>query len=66
MLIKSHVNTGVSKKLLPKFKGPFRVIKVLFNDRYELEDLREGVRKRNIRMVMAADKLQKWITLMKI
>lgn len=66
VLITSYANTGVSKKLLPKFKGPFRVVKVLFNDRYELEDLREGARRRNIRMVVAADKLQKWITLMKI
>ena len=56
VLITSYVNTRVSKK---KFKGPLRVIKVLLNERYELEDYWEGVRKRNIYMVVATDKLQK-------
>jgi hypothetical protein len=35
-------STGTSKKLLPKFKGPLRVRTVLPNDRYEVEDPREG------------------------
>nr|CAI5817411.1 unnamed protein product [Callosobruchus analis] len=53
--------TGGSKKLLPTFKGPFRVIKVLPNDRYELEDLREGRKKR--RSVAAVDSMKPWIVL---
>ena len=64
VLITSYANTGESKKLLPKFKGPFRVVNVLYNDRYEIEDLREGQRKSNIRMVVAADKIKKWIAMM--
>lgn len=39
VLITSDPATGSSKKLYPKFKGPFRVHKVLINDRYEVEDL---------------------------
>lgn len=31
--------TGSSRKLFPKYKAPFRVHKVLFNDRYELKDM---------------------------
>jgi len=52
--------TGSSKKLHPKFKGPFRIRKVLINDRYEVEDLREGGRQR--RTVVAADNIKPWIT----
>lgn len=42
--ITSDPATGSSRKLHPKFKGPFRVRKVLINDRYEVDDLREGCR----------------------
>jgi transposase InsO family protein len=59
--ITSEVATGSSRKLLPKFKGPFRVTRVLFNDRYEVEDLRE--RRFNQRTVVAVDKMKRWITL---
>lgn len=58
--ITSDPATGSSKKLHPKFKGPFRVRKVLINDRYEVEDLREGCRKS--RTVAAADRMKPWIT----
>lgn len=51
--------TGGSKKLLPKYKGPFKVRKVLFNDRYEVEDLREGSKK--ITTVVAVDRMKPWI-----
>ncbi|KAF2880767.1 hypothetical protein ILUMI_25395 [Ignelater luminosus] len=44
MLIDSGPNIGTSKKILPKSKGSFRVVHVLFNDCYEVEDLREGHR----------------------
>ena len=33
----SHV--GVSRKLVPKFRGTYRIAKVLRNDRYLLEDV---------------------------
>lgn len=59
--ITGEASTGLSKKLLPKFKGPFRVVKVLFNDRYEVEDLRE--RRHNQRTVVAVDRVKRWIAL---
>lgn len=58
--ITSDPSTETSKKLHPKFKGPFRVRTVLFNDRYEVEDLREGSRRG--RTVAAADNMKPWIT----
>lgn len=61
VLITSDPATGSSKKLYPKFKGPFRVHKVLINDRYEVEDLREGYKRR--RTVVAADHMKPWITI---
>lgn len=54
-----EANTGTSKKLLPKFKGPFRITCVLMNDRYEVQDLREG--SRQMKTVVAADKIKPWV-----
>lgn len=48
------------KKLLPKFKGPFRVIKCLENDRYVVRDLR-GSRKSI--SIVAIDSIKPWIVL---
>lgn len=59
--ITSDPATGSSKKLHPKFKGPFRVCRVLINDRYEVEDLREGCRRSCT--VTAADRMKPWITI---
>jgi hypothetical protein len=53
--------TGSSRKLLPKFKGPFTVTRVIFNDRYEVEDLRET--RHNQRTVVSPDKIKRWITM---
>lgn len=52
--ITSDPATGSSKKLHPEFKGPFRISKVLINDHYEVEDLREGCRQN--RTIVAADR----------
>ena len=59
VLVTSEPNTNSSKKLLPKFKGPFRVRRALFNDRYEVEDLREGHRSR--RTVVAVENMKPWV-----
>lgn len=56
----SFTNTGTSKKLLPVFKGPFRVTTVLPNDRYVVEDLR-GTRKS--KTMIAVDNLKPWMVL---
>lgn len=58
VLITSVKNTGTSKKLTPKYRGPFKIVTVMFNDRYEVEDLREGYRK--ARTVVAVDKIRRW------
>lgn len=57
--ITSEPATGGSHKLLPKFKGPFRVTKVLINDRYEVEDLRDH--RKSTRTVVAADNIKRWL-----
>lgn len=59
--ITSIPSTGESKKLYPKFRGPFRVVAVLPNERYEVEDLRGKRRKQ--RTVVAVDHIKPWITL---
>lgn len=42
-MIKNIDNSvGVNKKLLPKFKGPYRIFKVLPNDRYVIKDIENG------------------------
>ncbi|CAH1988621.1 unnamed protein product [Acanthoscelides obtectus] len=61
VLITSIPSTGTSHKLHAKYKGPFRVTKKLFNDRYEVEDLREGFKRK--RTVVAADQVKAWVTL---
>lgn len=45
--------TGTSKKLHPKFKGPFWVRKILINDRYKVVDLWKGCRQGQ--MIIIAD-----------
>lgn len=59
--VTSEPATESSRKLLPKFKGPFRIRAVLSNDRYDVEDLREGSKR--LRTVVAADKIKPWITI---
>lgn len=59
--ITSDPATGSSKKLHSKYKGPFRIQKVLINDRYKVEDLREG--RRRSQTVVAADRIKPWITI---
>ncbi|KAJ8909358.1 hypothetical protein NQ315_000447 [Exocentrus adspersus] len=56
--ITSEVATGSSRKLRPKYKGPYRVTKVLFNDRYEVQDMRDH--NRHTTTVMASDRLKPW------
>lgn len=58
--ITSIPSTGESKKLYPKFRGPYRIVAVLPNERYEVEDLRD---KRKQRTVVAVDHIKPWISL---
>lgn len=52
---------GKSKKLYPKFRGPFKISAVLDHDRYEVSSI-EGYAKRKYKSVYPADALKKWIT----
>nr|CAI5841865.1 unnamed protein product [Callosobruchus analis] len=51
--------TGMSRKLLRKFKGPFRITKVLFNDLYEVQYMRDNYRR--MKSVVVVDKIMPWI-----
>lgn len=53
-------NDGKSKKLLPKFIGPFKVTKYLGNDRYEISNV-PGFKARKYETVIAADRMRPWI-----
>ncbi|KAJ0169305.1 hypothetical protein K1T71_015189 [Dendrolimus kikuchii] len=54
---------GKSQKLVVKFQGPYRVMKVLPNDRYVVEDTpmtrKQG---RRYEAVVALDKMQPWLS----
>lgn len=39
MLANTDCTPGVNKKLIPKFRGPYEIVKVLPNDRYVLNDI---------------------------
>jgi transposase InsO family protein len=60
--ISSTPATGSSQKLLPKWRGPFRVAKVLGNDRYEVKDI-PGTGRSRLRYsgVAAVDNMRPWV-----
>lgn len=54
--------TGSSKKLIPKYQGPYRITKVYNLDRYQIEDTpltRKG--NRPYSNVIAVDKIKPWL-----
>lgn len=55
-------NDGKSRKLMPTYEGPFRVDKVLGNDRYKVAPIAgfEGMKRRK-KTTVAADRMQPWI-----
>lgn len=54
---------GKSKKLTVKFQGPYRVFKVLPNDRYLVKDTPLSRKKgRNYENIVAIDKLKPWLS----
>ncbi|KAL4707304.1 hypothetical protein ACJJTC_019842 [Scirpophaga incertulas] len=54
---------GKSKKLLPKFHGPYRILKILPNDRFLVEDTplsRRGSKR--YENIVALDKMHPWLS----
>lgn len=62
MIKNFDVTIGVNKKLIPKFKGPYVVRKVLDNDRYVVGDV-EGnqVTQRPYEGIIGPDQMKRWI-----
>lgn len=57
----SFRNDGKSTKLLPKFIGPYKVIKSLGNDRYKIGTVPGFQQTRLYESVVAADRMRPWI-----
>lgn len=55
-------NNGKSTKLMPVYEGPYRVAKILGNDRYKLAPIPgfEGMRNKR-KTTVASDRMQPWI-----
>lgn len=55
-------NDGKSTKLLPSYEGPYRVVKVIGNDRYKVAPIPgfEGMKTKR-RTTVAADRMKPWI-----
>lgn len=55
-------NQGKSTKLMPSYEGPFKVVKVLGNDRYKIAPIAgfEGMQNKR-KTTVAADRMQPWI-----
>lgn len=63
-MVKSNFNNdGKSKKLLPKFVGPYKVTKKLGNDRYSISNIPGFKAARVYNTVIAADRMRPWIHL---
>lgn len=60
MIPVSQKATGTSNKLKAKFRGPFKVVAELPNDRYEVQDERE-MKTRGQKTVVAVDQMQRWV-----
>lgn len=62
LLKAEHTATGQSRKLLPRFKGPYKVTRALPNDRYEVTDPdTTKVTQKPFRSIYAADKMKPWL-----
>lgn len=62
MIPNNNPDKGKSKKLAPKFRGPFKVTRVLEKDRYEVSSI-HGHSNRTYQNIFPADHLKPWITM---
>ncbi|CAH0725349.1 unnamed protein product, partial [Brenthis ino] len=54
--------TGQSKKLVPKFQGPYRIASILDHDRFAIEDTPlTSKRGRSFSTIVAIDKIKPWL-----
>ena len=62
MITNTDVTVGCNKKLIPKFRGPYVVKKVLDRDRYVVSDI-EGcqVTQRPYEGIVGPDRMKKWV-----
>lgn len=49
MILNIDITKGLSQKLVPKFKGPYKVDKVLRNNRYVIKDIGKDIDKGQVR-----------------
>lgn len=62
MIKNFDVTPGVNKKLIPKFKGPYTVRKVLDKDRYIVADIDGNqITQRPFEGVVGPDQMRKWV-----
>lgn len=55
-------STGKSRKLVPKLRGPYRIVEVFDNDRYKIDDTPvtlKGIT--NFTGVFSVDKIYPWL-----
>lgn len=59
----SHENNGKSKKLVQKFVGPYKVIRVLSNDRYRVCEVEgyKSKKSRKYKATVSSDRMRPWI-----
>ena len=64
MIRNIETSAGINKKLLPKFKGPYEIKKILDNDRYVVGDI-EGfqVTQTPYNSVLSPDRMRPYIKL---
>lgn len=61
MIPNHNPEKGKSKKLAPRFRGPFKITSVLDKDRYEISSI-AGHAGRKYKNIYPADQLKPWIT----
>lgn len=62
MITNTDVTVGCNKKLIPKFRGPYVIKKVLDRDRYVVSDI-EGFRvtQRPYEGIIGPDRMKRWV-----
>lgn len=61
MIPNHNPEKGKSKKLAPKFRGPYKISAVLDRDRYEVSSI-DGHSRKQYKNIYPADQLKPWIT----